>query len=116
MIIALISLITGLKHKTGKPFEGTVADMQTRYRERSDSSRNRTRHLIWFDCTDGKRRKKEVSLAVFNYLQVEDRVRYLPQFQQPFEKYDKSRDGEIVCMFCGRRQSIEQDSKQRKRT
>lgn len=112
-IFALSALISGLKKKAEKPFEGTVTRMEHTIRlgdAKSRGGRSRDRYLVWFDGTDGKRRKKEVSLSVFNYLREGDRVRYLPQFPQPYEKNDKSRDGELLCMFCGRRQGIEQDS------
>ena len=66
--------------------------------------------MIRFDCEDGKRRKKEVPLAVFHYLQEGDRVRYLPKFPQPFEKYKTATDTETVCMICGHTQPLVNDS------
>ena len=45
-----------------------------------------------------------------NYLNEGDRLRYLPQFPLPFEKYDKSRDEEIPCLFCGRMNPVKNDN------
>lgn len=45
-----------------------------------------------------------------NYLNEGDRLRYLPQFPLPFEKYDKSRDAEIPCLFCGRMNPVKNDN------
>ena len=104
-VIALVVIITTLKRKLGKPFEGTVADKKhVRHSGvgRSRKTRSRSQWYICIDCDDGKRRKKDATSTVYNYLQIGDRVRYLPQFPQPFEKYDKSRDAEIPCMFCGK--------------
>ena len=113
IIVALVTLYMSLKRMLSKPFEGTVVDKKHSRRygraaRRSPGSRNIWR--IRIDCDDGKHRKKDVSATVYNYLQVGDRVRYLPQFPQPFEKYDKSRDAEIPCMFCGIMNSVENDS------
>ncbi len=113
-IIALTVLGTLLKKKLTKPFVGEVADKKTTLRlsgSRHHSARPRKKYLIWFGCEDGKRRKKVVSLAAYNYLQPGDKVRYLPQFHQPFEKYDKSNEeGTVLCMFCGRSDKIENDT------
>lgn len=112
VIMAIASLIALLKQKLTKPFEGTVADKK-HYRHIGSSSRrpgrSRNQWRITVDCEDGKRRKKDVQHAVYNYLEIGDRVRFLPQFPQPFEKYDKSRDAEIPCMFCGQMNPVAND-------
>ena len=112
LIIALALLIAGIRKKLTKAVEGTVADkrivMSLRRSSRSGSF-TRRRWLVWLDCEDGKRRKKEAHADVYEYLNIGDRVRFLPQFPQPFEKYDKSRDGVVPCMFCCRMNPIEND-------
>ena len=40
------------------------------------------------------------------YLEIGERVRYLPRFPQPYEKYDKRKDGDVLCMFCSRRNPL----------
>ena len=110
----MIVLVNGLKKKFGKTFEGTVADKKhihrRGYRSRHGVRHSRNRWLITVDCDDGKRRKRDASATVFEYLQIGDRVRYLPQFPQPFEKYDKSQDAEIPCMFCGKLNPVENET------
>ena len=108
-IFAFASLIVAIKHKLDKPFEGTVADKKKSFRSGSSQVRggkSRTKYTVRFDCEDGKRRKKEVSIPVYEYLEIGERVRYLPRFPQPFEKYDKRKDGDVLCMFCSRRNPL----------
>ena len=104
-IFILISVISAIRHRLAKPFEGTVTDKKVSRQvthTANDSTRSRTKYTVRIDCDDGKRRKKEVNLSVYDYLQIGDRVRYLPKFPQPFEKYDKRPDGAVLCMFCSR--------------
>ena len=46
---------------------------------------------------------------IYGYLNVGDRVRYHPQLSVPLEKYDKTRDGCLICPFCGQPMPIEND-------
>ncbi len=45
----------------------------------------------------------------YDYLNVGDRVRYHPQLSFQYEKYDKSHDSEIPCMFCKTMNDIHKD-------
>ena len=45
----------------------------------------------------------------YDYLNVGDRVRYHPQLPFKYEKYDKSHDSEIPCMFCKTMNDIQND-------
>ena len=55
--------------------------------------------------TDGTTKKiveREGSMIIaYNYLNVGDRFRYHPQFNFPYEHYDKSRAPYIGCVSCG---------------
>jgi len=109
VIFAVIMLIVTLRNAARRPFEGTVSEMRIIRRAgnaRQRGGRSRTKHLIWFACEDGRRRKRDVPAAVYNYLKNGDRVRYLPKFPQPYEKYKTASDTETVCMFCSRRNSL----------
>ena len=111
-IFLLAALITAIKKKFTKPFEGAVARKKTVRRSgdvQQRGGKSRTKHLVWFTLENGKQRKKEVTPAVFSYLNEGDRVRFLPQFPQPYEKYDKS-NGETMCVFCGRVNPLSQDT------
>ena len=113
LIFAIINLISFIGQKMKRPFQGTVAKKKLVERMRSSRSsgdKSRRKYLIWFDCDNGKRKKKEVSFYVYDYLDIGDQVRYLPQFPQPYEKYDKSEDGMVMCMFCGRKQDLHLDT------
>jgi hypothetical protein len=91
-------------------FVGTVEQKKKVVRvSDSDDRVGKDEWFIYFDCEDGRRRKKEVSRTIYKYLQEGDRVRYLPQFPQPYEKYNKTQDDSILCMFCSRSVSIEND-------
>ncbi len=105
-IFAFITLIVAIKHKLTKPFEGTVADKKITIRMAKNNGTPRMKYTVRFDCDDGKRRKKEVSIPVYEYLAIGERVRYLPQFPQPYEKYDKRADGEVLCMFCSKKNPL----------
>ena len=112
-VFLLAALISALRQKLEKPFEGTVVEKKRTIRlgdSRQRGGRSKIKCTIRFECEDGKRRKKEVPLDVFNYLNEGERVRYLPQFPRPYEKYDKRPDGEVMCMFCGRRNPLSEQN------
>ena len=111
-VFGLTTLVVTLKKKLSKPFEGTLSDKKHVHHISSSkhrAGRSRNEYFLYITDGDGKRRKKPTTVTVYNYLQVGDRLRYLPQFPQPFEKYDKSGDAEIVCMFCGCLSPIDRD-------
>ena len=111
-IFALVALIAAIKNKTAAPFVGTVDRKKRTFRVENSrrNGKSTDKWLIYFDCEDGKTRKKEVTHILFNYLEEGDRVRYLPQFPQPYEKYDKTEDGYVLCMFCSHRVTLDQDT------
>ena len=105
-IFALFSIISAVRHRLARPFEGTVVDKRKAYSSERSNGASRTRYKVIVECEGGRRRKKEVSPQTFDYLQIGERVRYLPQFPQPFEKYDKRADAQVLCMFCGRKNPL----------
>lgn len=112
LIFALTTLTVSLKHRLARPFEGTVTDKKHVHHisdSESRGGRSRNQYFLYITDENGKRRKKPTTLTFYRYLNVGDRVRFLPQFPQPFEKYDKSRDAEIPCLFCGRMNPVEND-------
>ena len=109
VIFGIIMLYVFLRRALAKPFEGTVSDMRRKVHA-GRRGHSRSQYLVYVNCEDGKRRKKEVNLTVFGFLKIGDRVRYLPKFSQPFEKFKTAADTETLCMFCGRKQSLANDS------
>jgi len=113
VIMALTVLIVSLSKKLSKPFEGTLTGKKhIRRVHRSNDGYRQSRHdyILYITDTAGKRHKKKTVPTIYNYLNEGDLVRYLPQFPLPFEKYDKSRDAEIPCLFCSRMNPVENDS------
>lgn len=113
VIMAVSVLIVSLKKRLGKSFEGTLTRKKhVRRIHRSNDGYRNSRHdyILYITDAEGKRHKKHTTPTIYNYLNEGDRLRYLPQFPLPFEKYDKSRDAEIPCLFCGRMNPIENDS------
>ena len=110
-IFGLTSAIVAIRKKLSKSFEGVVVEKKKSIRVGDSDDRlgkSRTKCTVRFQTDEGKKIKKEVPLTVFNYLSEGERVRFLPQFPQPFEKYDKG--GETLCMFCSKRVSLEEDT------
>lgn len=113
VIMAITVLAVSLHKKLAKPFEGTLTRKKhTRRVHRDNAGFRQSRHdyILYITDADGKRHKKHTAVTIFNYLNEGDRLRYLPQFPIPFEKYDKSRDAEIPCLFCGRMNPTEKDN------
>ncbi len=113
VILAVTMLILALKNRLSKPFEGTLTSKKhaRRVRRSNDGYRDsRDEYILYITDENGKRHKKKTTLGIYNYLNEGDRLRWLPQFPIPFEKYDKSRDAEIPCLFCGRMNAPENDS------
>ena len=112
-IMAVTMLILALKKRFGKSFEGTLTRKKHTHRihRSNDGYRNsRDEYILYITDENGKRHKKRTTLGIYNYLNEGDRLRYLPQFPLPFEKYDKSRDAEIPCLFCGRMNPVKNDN------
>lgn len=107
LIVSLIFLITALivllKKKLSRPFDGVIAEKRIRssMQKRGRHYRSTPNYILYINTDEGKKKKKKVQGTVFEYLHEGDRVRYHPEFPQPFEKYDKSGETEVLCMFCG---------------
>lgn len=110
VLIIVISLL--LKRFAGKSWDGEVVRKRIA-RESSGSQRGTRRvYITEFRTDDGRKKKyKERTLHhVYNYLAEGDRVRYHPELNYPFEKYDKTHDDTVMCPFCGSLQAIELDT------
>ncbi|MCR5042357.1 MAG: hypothetical protein K6C36_09720 [Clostridia bacterium] len=107
VFFGIITVIVTVRRKLAKSFTGTVSDKKIAHSmSGSGTGRARTKCVIRVQCDDGKTRKKSVNMSVYDYLEIGEKVRYLPRFPQPFEKYDKTVDGNVLCMFCSRRNPL----------
>ncbi len=98
MFITIAALQTA-KRKLDKTWDGVVVDKQfhnkhsrneyhTYYIIKIEKDSGKVKTLKWRDYTD-----------IFNYYDIGDRVRHHKGLFY-FEKYDKSRDSEILCISC----------------
>ena len=109
-VFLVFALVGAAKKRTEKPYEAVVVDKTTRrtYGRRSDDGTRDTitEFVTIVKTTDGTTKRiveREGSfVTAYNYLNVGDRFRYYPQFNFPYELYDKSRAPYIGCVNCGR--------------
>lgn len=98
MFIAIATLQTA-KRKLDKTWDGVIVDKQsynvnskgeykTRYILKIEKDSGKVKTIKWTDYPD-----------IFNYYDIGDRVRHHKGLFY-FEKYDKSRDTEILCISC----------------
>jgi hypothetical protein len=102
-----------------RSWDGIVIDKKCKNksrRMRDGDVQNYIEYTIYFRTDSGK---KEFSVSrsnggpdyrdYYDYLNVGDRVRYYPQLAFKYEKYDKSHDSVIPCMFCKTMNDIQSD-------
>ena len=114
LIFALYGLI---KARAKNTYDATVIDKKSRraYRHNSsDDDSYYTEYITVVKTTDGKKKKiieREGSqIWAWDYLQVGDRFMYHPQFNFPYELYDKSKAPYIVCVGCMTKNAAEDDT------
>lgn len=88
------------KHR-GAPYEAVV----TYKKETSNSSR---RYQTRIERSDGSKDTITGSSA-WSYLRVGDRFRYHPQFEFPYELYDKAKADHLFCAVCCTKNPVEAD-------
>ena len=115
LVFALFGLI---RDRAANTYEATVSDKKQTQTYRHSSSDDNGRDLITEYTTvvrtaAGKKKKiveQEGSrIIAYNYLNVGDRFKYHPQFNFPYELYDKSRAPYLACISCGRTNPVEAD-------
>jgi hypothetical protein len=102
-----------------RSWDGIVIDKKSKNksrRMRDGDMQNYIQYTIYFRTDSGK---KELSVShsngapdyrdYYDYLNVGDRVRYHPQLAFKYEKYDKTHDSVIPCMFCKTMNDIKSD-------
>ena len=106
-VFLLFALFSLLHSRAGNTYDAVVTDKHTRERSdnrNSDYHRTYTEYVTIAKEDNGKKHKiieREGSqIWAYNYLNVGDRFRYHPQFNFPYEHYDKSKAPYIVCVGC----------------
>lgn len=119
--IIICSIICKIHKALQRPYEAVVVDKQTkRVRTRGDSDRRGHASEYCYNelytivkTTDGKTKKiKEDDRGrnfAWDYLKVGDRFRFHPQFEFPYELYDKSKAPHIFCVICQTKNPVEAD-------
>ncbi|MBR6391858.1 MAG: zinc ribbon domain-containing protein [Eubacterium sp.] len=118
-IVSLIFLIfvvfSLIKTRAKNSYEGVVTEQKAK--ERTEKSgehyRTYTEYITYVKTTDGKKEKirenDRSESFVYNYTDVGDRLRYHPQFNFPYELYDKSKAPFIRCVSCGKKNPLSAD-------
>ena len=113
--IVVCSLLSKIVHAFRKPYEAVVTDKiieKNLHRDRNESSSDRVHYITVVRTTDGRKKKiKETGFRpfVWNYMSVGDRFRYHPQFDFPYELYDKPKAGKLRCVVCSKENPLESD-------
>ena len=118
IIFLVINLISGAKKKGEKQWDGVVIDKCVEKRKRHTPEEDRgiqtsTVYKTTFRTENGKTKileETEINNVYFNYLNVGDKVRYYPQFNCYYEKFDKSRDTYAICPICATKNDISKDT------
>jgi len=118
-VFLLIYLFSEYLSNAKRSWDGIVTDKEAENktrRLRDGDIEHYVQFTVSFRTDNGK---KEVSVGhsngdpdfrvYYDYLNVGDRVRYHPQLLFKYEKYDKSHDRVIPCMFCKTMNDIRKD-------
>ena len=113
--IIVCSVLCKIVRSLKKPYEAVVTDKiieKSLHRDRNESSSDRIHYITVVRTTDGRKKKiKETGFRpfVWNYMNVGDRFRYHPQFDFPYELYDKPKAGNLRCVVCSMENPLEAD-------
>jgi len=115
-IFLLFALISFIKGRASNTYDAVVSDKKSslEYRhENNEDSERVMKYMTVVLTTDGKKKKivewEGSQIVAYNYLNVGDRFRYHPQFNFPYELYDKSTAQYIACVSCGTKNPVEAD-------
>ena len=116
-IFFVFTLISSVKKKGEKQWDGTVTEQRTevrRIKNSEDSTTQTQKFYVTAFRTDRDKKKKleesEINHHYYDYLNTGDKVRYHPQFTCFYEKYDKSNDTYLICPLCNTLNEISRDT------
>ncbi len=115
VVFLVFAVISFVKTRTAKRYDAVVIEKKSR--QRSDNNENNTSYYTEYVTivrTDEGKKKKIVErdsggMTAYDYLNIGDRFRYHPQFNFPYELYDKTKAPYLVCVSCGKRNAVEND-------
>ncbi|MDL2254394.1 hypothetical protein LJC49_10080 [Ruminococcaceae bacterium OttesenSCG-928-I18] len=115
ILFLVVTFVTLAKSKGGGSWDGVIVDKQIKKRRQasgdSGNRRSYNEYILYVKDDKGKTHKQgSISTStIFNYYQVGDRVRRHPGLHY-FEKYDKTRDAEILCNACLKLNPVQTDT------
>jgi len=123
VVFLLINLLSIYISNAKRGWDGVVTDK--RYQNKTRRVKNGENweikhydeYVLTFRTDSGKKERcvesffqgRAVDVDYYQYLEIGDRVRYYPQLNYSYEKYDKSRDSSIPCMMCKKFNDIHND-------
>ena len=115
-VFLLFALISFVKGRAKNTYDAVVIDKKSELERRhtnSDDDSYETKYTVVAQTDDGKKKKivewESSQILAYNYLNVGDRFRYHPEFNFPYELYDKSRAPYIACVSCGTKNPVAAD-------
>lgn len=115
-IFLVINLFSLIKKKMEKQWDGVVIDKTTEVKQNSSSEdgfySTYTLYITKIRKDNGgikKIKERKYNRFYYDYLQPGERVRYHPQFNCYYEKFDKSRDDYVICPICNGKNEISRD-------
>jgi len=122
-VLLLISFLSFFISNAKRGWDGVVTDKRHQNKTRRVKNGDNweiehyEEYVLTFRTDSGKTERcverfsggRAVSVDYYHYLEIGDRVRYYPQLNYRYEKYDKSRDSLIPCMMCKEFNDIHND-------
>lgn len=114
LIMFCFGIYPTVKQKLQKSYIGAVIDKYSKTKIIDDENTTRIRTTYYIVTRDqrGKKHKHKSTgyEGVYDFLEVGDEIRYLPQFENPFEKKLGPTDTHTCCQFCQSVVSLDNDT------
>lgn len=108
----VVNLIVRIKRRASNSYEAVVVDKKYSW-DTDDNGCSRDEFITIVRMANGRKKKIVESskgpMSAYEYLWIGDRFRYHPQFQFPYEKYDKTKDGHVYCVCCAADNDLRND-------
>ena len=118
-VFLVFALVSFIKSRASKTYEAIVEDKYTRQVARHDNedrhgfANTYTEYVTEVRRADGKKKKivehDGSQVWAYHYLNEGDRFVYHPQFNFPYEKFDKAHAPYIACVGCATQNPVTAD-------